>query len=68
MPQRDRPTHHFVKIWIDQVVHRFFELPISEITYELVKDDPAFTFTARGLVSAKGKGEMEMYFVERSQD
>jgi class 3 adenylate cyclase len=41
---------------------------ISEITYELVKDDPAFTFTARGLVSAKGKGEMEMYFVERSQD
>ncbi len=26
--------------------------------------EPAFTFTARGKVQAKGKGEMEMYFVE----
>ncbi|MEZ4739994.1 MAG: adenylate/guanylate cyclase domain-containing protein, partial [Flavobacteriales bacterium] len=26
---------------------------------------PAFTFTPRGKVQAKGKGEMEMYFVER---
>ena len=27
---------------------------------------PAFTFTPRGQVQAKGKGEMEMYFVHRS--
>jgi hypothetical protein len=26
--------------------------------------EPAFTFTPRGKVQAKGKGEMEMYFVE----
>ncbi|HPF89559.1 MAG TPA: adenylate/guanylate cyclase domain-containing protein, partial [Flavobacteriales bacterium] len=26
---------------------------------------PRFTFTPRGKVQAKGKGEMEMYFVER---
>ncbi|MBP9081122.1 MAG: tetratricopeptide repeat protein [Flavobacteriales bacterium] len=29
---------------------------------------PAFTFTPRGKVQAKGKGEMEMYFVERSAE
>ena len=28
---------------------------------------PAFSFTPRGKVLAKGKGEMEMYFVERRQ-
>ena len=28
---------------------------------------PAFTFTPRGKVQAKGKGEMEMYFVERME-
>ena len=27
---------------------------------------PAFHFTSRGKVQAKGKGELEMYFVERS--
>ena len=27
---------------------------------------PAFTFTPRGKVQAKGKGEMEMFFVHRS--
>ena len=27
---------------------------------------PAFTFTSRGKIQAKGKGELEMYFVERS--
>ncbi len=30
-----------------------------------VHHSPAFTFTPRGKVQAKGKGEMEMYFVER---
>lgn len=28
---------------------------------------PAFAFTPRGKVQAKGKGEMEMYFVERNE-
>lgn len=39
---------------------------ISEATYELLKDDSQFTFESRGKVAAKGKGEMEMYFVEKS--
>jgi adenylate cyclase len=37
---------------------------ISEATYALVKNEPGLTFTARGKVQAKGKGEMKMYFVE----
>ncbi|MEH6537387.1 MAG: adenylate/guanylate cyclase domain-containing protein [Psychroserpens sp.] len=37
---------------------------ISEGTYALLKDDPEFTFESRGKIQAKGKGEMEMYFVE----
>ena len=36
---------------------------ISQSTYELIKDDPQFTFEHRGKVSAKGKGEVDMYFV-----
>lgn len=40
------------------------EVNISGSTYSLVKDEPGFTFTARGKVLAKGKGEMDMYFVE----
>ncbi|MBK8341556.1 MAG: hypothetical protein IPK99_16975, partial [Flavobacteriales bacterium] len=37
----------------------------SEATYELVKNETGLTFTSRGKVQAKGKGEMEMYFVSR---
>lgn len=37
---------------------------VSEATYKLVKD--RFKCEYRGLVAAKGKGEMPMYFVERS--
>ena len=37
---------------------------ISEKTYALLKDDPEFTFESRGKIDVKGKGEMEMYFVE----
>ena len=43
---------------------------ISEATYALVKDAvtplgaPAFKFTPRGKVQAKGKGELEMFFIE----
>ena len=39
---------------------------ISESTYELLKDDPEFTFEFRGKIDAKGKGEMKMYFVEKT--
>ena len=42
------------------------QVNISEATYALVMDQPAFTFTPRGKVQAKGKGEMEMYFVHHS--
>jgi class 3 adenylate cyclase len=39
------------------------QVNISEATYELVKNEPDLMFTSRGKVQAKGKGEMEMYFV-----
>ncbi|MBL7954569.1 MAG: tetratricopeptide repeat protein [Flavobacteriales bacterium] len=42
------------------------QVNISEATYVLVKNDASFTFTPRGKVQAKGKGELEMYFVHRS--
>ncbi len=47
------------------------QVNISEATYALVKDASTplgmteFVFTPRGKVQAKGKGEMEMYFVSR---
>ncbi|MBK9196708.1 MAG: hypothetical protein IPO17_17345 [Flavobacteriales bacterium] len=31
---------------------------ISEATYELVKNEPGLTFTSRGKVQAKGKGQL----------
>jgi len=39
---------------------------ISETLYQFIKDEPCFTFEYRGSVQAKGKGEMAMYFVEKS--
>jgi class 3 adenylate cyclase/Tfp pilus assembly protein PilF len=36
---------------------------ISQTTYELLKDDQDFAFESRGKIEAKGKGEIEMYFV-----
>lgn len=36
---------------------------ISQDTFELIKDDPAFSFEHRGKIQAKGKGEVDMYFV-----
>jgi len=39
---------------------------ISGATYTLVNNEPGLSFTPRGKVQAKGKGEMEMYFVGRS--
>ncbi|MBK7945645.1 MAG: adenylate/guanylate cyclase domain-containing protein [Flavobacteriales bacterium] len=40
---------------------------ISQATYEFVKEQAGslFDFTPRGKVQAKGKGEMEMYFVSK---
>jgi adenylate cyclase len=37
---------------------------ISAVTYELVKNETDLAFVPRGMVQAKGKGEMTMYFVE----
>ncbi len=39
---------------------------ISQATYDLLKDDITFTFESRGKIEAKGKGEIEMWFVSRS--
>ena len=39
---------------------------ISQNTYELLKDDSEFTFESRGKIEAKGKGEVEMYFVSKT--
>ena len=36
---------------------------ISQATYELLKSDSDFVFESRGKIEAKGKGEIEMYFV-----
>ncbi len=38
---------------------------ISETTYQYVKDVPGLHFTPRGMIEAKGKGQMMMYFVSR---
>ena len=38
---------------------------ISSSTYALIKDDPHFVFEPRGLVSAKNKGKVKMYFVSQ---
>ena len=37
---------------------------ISAATHALLKDEPGLRFTARGLVEAKGKGAVEMVFVD----
>lgn len=39
---------------------------ISEATYELLKDDEQFSFESRGKIEAKGKGEIQMYFVSKA--
>ena len=39
---------------------------ISGATYALVQSEPDLSFAPRGKVAAKGKGELEMYFVEVS--
>ena len=39
---------------------------ISQATYDLLKDYPEFTFQHRGKIQAKGKGEIDMYFVSKT--
>ena len=41
---------------------------ISEATYKLLKDDSQFQFELRGKIHAKGKGEIEMYFVNLKKE
>lgn len=36
---------------------------ISEATYDILKSNPNFSFENRGKIEAKGKGEIEMYFI-----
>ncbi|NND76611.1 MAG: tetratricopeptide repeat protein [Flavobacteriales bacterium] len=36
---------------------------ISKETYDLIKDDPTFSFEYRGKIEAKGKGAIDMWFV-----
>jgi class 3 adenylate cyclase len=45
---------------------RVNKVNISQATHEMLKDDPDFSFESRGKVEAKGKGEMEMYFVSKA--
>ncbi|WP_339614256.1 adenylate/guanylate cyclase domain-containing protein [uncultured Winogradskyella sp.] len=40
---------------------------ISETTYNLIKNDNYFAFQHRGKIEAKGKGEIEMYFVDKAK-
>jgi class 3 adenylate cyclase len=39
---------------------------ISQFTYEMIKDDPDFNFHPRGEIQVKGKGKVNMWFVELS--
>ncbi len=39
---------------------------ISQATYALLKNDPAFSFEARGKIEAKGKGAINMWFVSKN--
>lgn len=40
---------------------------ISQTTYELLKDDPGFTFENRGKIDTKRKGEIEMWYVSKAK-
>jgi class 3 adenylate cyclase len=40
------------------------QVNISESTFRLLVDDPQFIFINRGKISAKNKGDIQMYFVE----
>ena len=40
------------------------KINISQSTYELLKDKSGYEYEHRGKIEAKGKGELDMYFVE----
>lgn len=40
---------------------------ISASTYQVLQNNPLYTFEARGKIAVKGKGEVEMYFVEKAK-
>ncbi len=40
------------------------QVNISAATFNAIRDDQQFSFTSRGMVPVKGKGEMNMYFVD----
>jgi adenylate cyclase len=42
------------------------QVNVSQSTYESLKGDIQFKFESRGKIEAKGKGEMEMYFVSKT--
>jgi len=42
------------------------KVSVSGSTYEMLKDDPEFRFQSRGKIKAKGKGEIEMWFVDKA--
>ena len=39
---------------------------ISKTTYHALKDEDGYVFESRGKIAAKGKGEMDMWFVSRA--
>ncbi|CAA9275162.1 MAG: Proteins incorrectly called adenylate cyclase [uncultured Cytophagales bacterium] len=39
---------------------------VSEALYQLLKGEACFSFEYRGIINAKGKGDIAMYFVERN--
>jgi len=42
------------------------QVNVSQSTYELLKNDSDFIFESRSKIQAKGKGEVEMFFVHRT--
>ncbi|MCG9912002.1 MAG: tetratricopeptide repeat protein [Flavobacteriales bacterium] len=38
----------------------------SEATFNMLKNNPAFKFTEKGITDVKGKGEMRMYWAEKA--
>ena len=38
---------------------------VAQATFDIIMDDPEFTFQSRGKLQVKGKGEIEMWYVNR---
>jgi class 3 adenylate cyclase/ligand-binding sensor domain-containing protein len=43
------------------------QVNISESTYQLLANDPQFTFVNRGKIDVKNKGEIQMYYVDEKR-